>query len=197
MGLEIGYNIWKNKDGKLIKHNLTEEEDDLTWVCGRCDVTYAWEYGCSYDFNTHTSIEAVFNKEFDNYSLDTSDPEYTRILKYVDFNDFKEHVMGIVNEEYEMQSKAIASTAKRIEKLKNQIKEYQELQLKATTDFIFDKFQQKIEDCRDEIEEEQAYLDHDFEEDYDYSHAKAVEAMLDNIDKYLKQGFIISTFFSY
>lgn len=197
MGLEIGYNVWKKKKNKLVKHKLTEEQDFRTWVCGRCDVTYAWEYGCSWDYQNKKSVEAVFNKEFDGYALDTLDPEYSRTLKYVDFEDFKNHIMQVVNEEYDIWKKGKESAFKRISELEKQIKEYQELQLRTTTDVVFDKFQEKIDDCREYIAEDQRYIDIECEDDYDYTHAKAVEEMLKDIEKYLKKGFVITTFFSY
>lgn len=197
MGLDIGYKVWDNKDGKLVTHQLTKEEDDNSWVCGRCDVTYSWEYGCSFDWENKKDFEAVFNKEFDNYPLPTLDPDYSVTLKYIDFNDFKEHVMNAVEEAYTQHDECLLSAKKRINKLKDHIKEYQELQLKSTTDFVFDKFQERIDDYRDQIETEEQYIESEAEDDYNYNHAKAVENMLKNIEQYLKDGFVVSTFFSY
>lgn len=196
MSREIGYNVWENKDGKLIRHPLSQEQYDRTWVCGRCDATYVWGYGCSWDYENKKYVEAVFNKEFDNYSLNVPDLEYSRILKYIDFKDFKNHIMEVVTEEYQTAAQAKSVARKHILELKGRIKEYQELQLRSTSDFVFDKFQEKIDDCREIVSEEQSYIDIDAEEDYGYSHAKAVEQMLKDIEKYLKDGFIVSTFFS-
>ena len=53
MGLEIGFNVWKKVNNKLVKHEL--QDDDSTRTCGICDVTYAWELVCSYDYQTNTS----------------------------------------------------------------------------------------------------------------------------------------------
>lgn len=197
MGLDIGYDVWDNKDGKLIKHNLSKEEEDNTWVCGRCEVTYAWEYGCSFGWDTRKDTRAVFNKEFDNYPLPTRDPDYSVTLKYIDFNDFKEHIMNVVEEEYKEHAESLLLAKKRISKLKEEIKEYQELQLRATTDLVFDKFQEKIDNCKEQIEYDEQYLDTEADDDYNYSHAKAVENMIKHIEQYLKDGFVVSTFFSY
>ena len=105
--------------------------------------------------------------------------------------------MNVVEAEYKEHAESLLSAKKRISKLKEEIKEYQELQLRATTDLVFDKFQEKINDCKEQIEYDEEYLDTEADDDYDYSHAKAVENMIKHIEQYLKDGFVVSTFFSY
>lgn len=195
MGLEIGFNVWKNEDGKLVKYDLSEGEQDRTWVCGRCDVTNAWEYGQSTDFAKDRFIEPVFNEEFDKYLVDTEDSDYKVILNYVDFHKFKEHIMQAIDEAYHTIAESVTRAKTYIVELNEQIKEYQELQLRSTTDFVFDKFQEKVEDCRKLITEEQQYIDDSAKENH--YQIKAVENMLNDIEKYLKQGLVVTTYFSY
>lgn len=196
MGLEVGFDVWDKKDGKLVKHELSEEEHDKTWVCGRCDVTYAWDYGTSTDYEGRVFTSVVFDKEFDGYT--EKDPKYesTRVLKYIPFDEFKAHIMESVDEEIKNLTHAKHAAWVRIAEMKSQIKEYQELQLKSTTDFVFDKFQEKIEEARSNIKEDQDYIDTVEEEDYDYTHAIAVRDMLGDMEKYIKEGLVVTTFFS-
>ena len=193
MGLEIGFNLHKKVNDKLVNHKL--QDDDSTWTCGRCDVTYAWELGCSYDYQTNTSTEAVFNKEFDNYEEEHND--YKVVYKYLPFEDFKTHVMEAVNDTFNDIALSKQNSYKRIQKLENEIATYQNLQLKSETDCVFDKFQEKIEDDKREIEENEEFINSLETDDYDYTHAVKVKQMVEDIEKYLKEGYIVTTFFSF
>ena len=105
--------------------------------------------------------------------------------------------MEAVNDTFNDIALSKQNSYKRIQKLEKEIATYQNLQMKSETDFVFDKFQEKIDDDKREIEENEEFINSLEIDDYDYTHAVTVKHMVEDIEKYLKEGYIVTTFFSF
>ena len=213
MGLDIGFYVYKKeidektKKIKLIQEKLTEAQKDDTWLCGRCDVTNAWDYG--FEFNSSLAgskdkkidIVPTFDKDLDSWISPKSEYGYQYQLKYMPFEDYKKWVMGAVQEEYDNHSEMLKNTYKCINENNNKIKHYEELQLKCTkeNEFAFDKWQEKIEALQDDNTENWSIINDDDpdNEDYDYSHAKGVERLIKNMEEWQKKGYITIPYYSF
>lgn len=192
MGMEIGYNVWdKNIEA------VTLPKDEIDFVCGRCDATYAW-FNKRLDEDTP---EGTYNEITFNSTMDMAyvkDKYGTKIhLRYVPFADFKDRVMETLNRIYKEHKDDLLNARKEIAKAKEKIKTYQALQQAAQTGAAFDGFQEVIKEQEDQIDYYEDYLSTADEDDYDYSHALLVEEMLFNIAKRLDAGEIVSAYCSY
>ena len=104
--------------------------------------------------------------------------------------------MDEVNSVEDDMSDRIYDAIRSIIKAKDNIKGYQELQLRSQSELVFDKYQALINEQRDiivECEEEQM----NYKDDYDYRKAQKIQAMINDITPSLNQGFIVSVFYSY
>lgn len=198
MGLDIGYRVWKKQaNGKLTEVRI---ENDSNWIhsCYNCKVAASW-CDCRYvdrggeDF----SSEGVFDEDYDRAIVPSEEGgDYATKLFYLPFKQFKDNVMDEVKNVEDDMTDTINNAIRCIIKAKDRIKEYQELQLRSQSELVFDKYQALIDEQRGiiaECEEEQM----NYKDDYDYSKAQRIKAMINDITTYINKGFVVSVFYSY
>ena len=183
MGLDIGYRVWKKQaDGKL---NEVKLENDNNWIhsCYNCRVAASW---CDYRYvdkgGEDFCSEGVFDEDYDGVIVPSEEGDYATKLFYLPFKEFKDNVMDEVKSVEDDMIDTINNIIRSIIKAKDRIKEYQELQL-------IDEQRDIIAEC----EEEQM----NYKDDYDYSKAQRIKAMINDINTYINKGFVISVFYSY
>ncbi len=202
MGLDIGFRVWdKTPEGRLVEHKLSETDYWNSGSCGRCEMNYAWNYGCTDDYEKKIYSSPVFSKEFDGYSQTEDDSvgnSWTNKYVYVDFEDFRK----VINAKIEQVEKEHSDWSLRLLReqanMKHEIKEYRDLQLKCTeaNAYAFDRFQEEINKLKEAIAySEETYRNLD-EEDYDYSKALACKRMLELMEKFIKEGYVVTTYYS-
>lgn len=202
MGLDIGFRVWdKTPEGRLVEHKLSEADYWNSGSCGRCEMNYAWNYGCKDDYEKKIYSSPVFSKEFDGYSQTEDDSvgnSWTNKYVYVDFEDFRK----VINAKIEQVEKEHSDWSLRLLReqanMKHEIKEYRDLQLKCTeaNAYAFDRFQEEINKLKEAIAySEETYRNLD-EEDYDYSKALACKRMLELMEKFIKEGYVVTTYYS-
>lgn len=197
MGLDIGYRVWKKQaDGKL---NEVKLENDSNWIhsCYNCRVAASW---CDYRYVDKSEedfcSEGVFDEDYDGAIVPSEEGDYATKLFYLPFKEFKDNVMGEVKSVEDDMFDTIHNAIRCEMKAKDRIKEYQELQLRSQSELVFDKYQALINEQRDiiaECEEEQM----NYKDDYDYSKAQRIKAMINDITTYINKGFVVSVFYSY
>ena len=197
MGLDIGYRVWKKQaNGKLTEVKI---ENDSNWIssCYNCRVAASW-YDNRYvdkggeDFCS----EGVFDEYYDGAIVPSEEGDYATKLFYLPFKEFKDNVMDEVKSVEDDMTDTIHNAIRCIIKAKDNIKEYQELQLRSQSELVFDKYQALINEQRDiiaEYEEEQM----NYKNDYDYSKAQRIKAMINDITTYINKGFVVSVYYSY
>ena len=197
MGLDIGYRVWKKQaNGKLTEVKI---ENDSNWIssCYNCRVAASW-YDNRYvdkggeDFCS----EGVFDEDYDGAIVPSEGGDYATKLFYLPFREFKDNIMDEVKSVEDYMNDTIHNAICCIIKAKDRIKEYQELQLRSQSELVFDKYQALIDEQRDiisECEEEQM----NYKDDYDYSKAQRIKAMINDITTYINKGFVVSVYYSY
>lgn len=208
MGLDIGYTLYKNDDGKLSRYELPENKMWDTWSCGRCECNYAWSYGSDlhalYGWGdkdeNNTYYTPTFTKEFDDYVLNDLDENSSLVhkLKYIPFSEFKEEIENAINEVVKGREELVQQANTNIKSIDDKIREYRDLQIKCTENqkFAFKQWQEKVEELQDDKERELAYINEDPMEDYDYQKAMQLSRMLKDMQTFLDEGYIITTFYS-
>ena len=197
MGLDIGYRVWKKQaNGKLTEVKI---ENDSNWIssCYNCRVVASW---CDYRYvdkgGESFCSEGVFDEDYDGAIVSSEEGDYATKLFYLPFKEFKDNVMDEVNNVEDDMTDTIHNAIRCIIKAKDNIKEYQELQLRSQSELVFDKYQALINEQRDiiaECEEEQM----NYKDDYDYSKAQRIKAMINDITTYINKGFVVSVYYSY
>lgn len=195
MGLEIGFNLYK-KSPFDERREFVESDIDTQCVCGRTKSTGSW--GELFNFTAKDSIIPVFQKELDGYVRASED--YTETYMYTDFNNFKSAVMDAVNDDLEDCRQIKQSMYKRVKELQTNITELRELQKSCTEDnsYAFDRWEGQIQDYAEAIRSLQRDLSDFEDDDYQYGHAVAVQKMLEEMEKYVKENeYYVIPFFSY
>ena len=198
MGLDIGYRVWKKQaDGKL---NEVKIENDSNWIhsCYNCRVAASW---CDYRYvdkgEEDFCSEGVFDEDYDGVIVPSEEgDDYATKLFYLPFREFKDNVMDEVKSVENDMADTIHNAIRCEMKAKDNIKGYQELQLRSQSELVFDKYQALINEQRDiiaECEEEQM----NYKDDYDYSKAQRIKAMINDITTYINKGFVVSVYYSY
>lgn len=197
MGLDIGYRVWKKQaNGKLTEVKI---ENDSNWIssCYNCRVAASW---CDYRYvdkgEEDFCSEGVFDEDYDGAIVPSEEGDYATKLFYLPFKEFKDNVMDEVKSVEDDMTDTIHNAIRCIIKAKDRIKEYQELQLRSQSELVFDKYQALINEQRDiiaECEEEQM----NYKDDYDYSKAQRIKAMINDITTYINKGFVVSVYYSY
>lgn len=197
MGLDIGYRVWKKQtNGKLTEVKI---ENDSNWIhsCYNCRVVNSWCDNRYVDKGGEDFCsEGVFDEDYDGAIVPSEEGDYATKLFYLPFKEFKDNVMDEVKIVEDDMTDTINSAIRCIIKAKDRIKEYQELQLRSQSELVFDKYQALIDEQRDiiaECEEEQM----NYKDDYDYSKAQRIKAMINDITTYINKGFVVSVFYSY
>lgn len=195
MGLEIGFNLYK-KSPFDERREFVESDIDTQCVCGRTKSTGSW--GELFNFTAKDSVIPVFQKELDGYVRASED--YTKTYMYTDFNNFKFAVMDAVNDDLEDCRQIKQSMYKRVKELQTNITELRELQKSCTEDnsYAFDRWEGQIQDYAEAIRSLQRDLSDFEDDDYQYGHAVAVQKMLEEMEKYVKENeYYVIPFFSY
>lgn len=198
MGLDIGYRVWKKQaDGKLAEVKI---ENDSNWVhsCYNCRVAASW---CDYRYvdkgGEDFCSEGVFDEDYDGAIVPSEEEgDYATKLFYLPFREFKGNVMDEVKSVEDDMADTINNAIRCIIKAKDNIKGYQELQLRSQSELVFDKYQALINEQRDiivECEEKQMY----YKDDYDYNKAQRIKTMINDITTYINKGFVVSVYYSY
>ena len=228
MGMEIGFNIYKEKVDQVTKEKILEQvefpSDYINWCCGRSFVTYAWDYKDLISkitkddrdyldpvINSDLMKEIIFDKEWDQYVIKTTMTHpvgelYTKFV-YVDFNEFKQAILEVTKKAKDDHKEIINNLNKEIADIDLQIRHYEDLQVRCATKAAFENFQDLIEASKqdqNELKQELADLkvspsDPNFglQSDYDYLKAYQVEDMLSEMEKYMKEKYIVTIFVSY
>lgn len=197
MGLDIGYRVWKKQaNGKLAEIKL---ENDSNWIhsCYNCRVAASW-CDCRYVDRGGENFysEGVFDEDYNHVIVPSEEGDYATKLFYLPFKEFKDNVMDEVKRVEDDMTDRINTAIRCIIKAKDNIKGYQELQLRSQSELVFDKYQALINEQRDiiaECEEEQM----NYKDDYDYNKAQRIKAMINDITTYINKGFVISVYYSY
>ena len=198
MGLDIGYRVWKKQaDGKL---NEVKLENDSNWIhsCYNCRVAASW---CDYRYvdkgGEDFYSEGVFDEDYDGAIVPSEEGgDYATKLFYLPFKEFKDNVMDEIKSVENDMADTIHNAIRCEMKAKDNIRGYQELQLRSQSELVFDKYQALINEQRDiiaECEEEQM----NYKDDYDYSKAQRIKAMINDITTYINKGFVVSVYYSY
>ena len=204
MGMEIGFNIYKEKIDPSTKEKTLEQvefpSDYINWCCGRSVVTYAWDYKDliskitkdDRDYldpvtNSDLMKEIIFDKEWDQYVIETTMTHpvgelYTKFV-YVDFNEFKQAILEVTKKVKNDHKEIINNLNKEIADIDSQIRHYEDLQVRCTTKVAFENFQDLIEASkqdRNELKQELADLEvspdnPNFGRQSDYDYLKACE----------------------
>lgn len=197
MGLDIGYRVWKKQtNGKLTEVKI---ENDSNWIssCYNCRVAASWYDNRYVDKGEEDFCsEGVFDEDYDGAIVPSEEGDYATKLFYLPFREFKDNVMDEVKNVEDDMTDTIHNAIRCIIKAKDRIKEYQELQLRSQSELVFDKYQALIDEQRDiisECEEEQM----NYKDDYDYSKAQRIKAMINDITTYINKGFVVSVYYSY
>lgn len=202
MGLDIGFNVYEKKPldekGEYIDAKAEVElKYGYDWVCGRTESTIAWS--SMFKFDSDNATVPVFQKALDG-KIRGYDSEYSEKYEYVDFEDFKNSVLSVVNSDLEESRDEKQRIANKILKLNSDILELRELQAKLTEghEFAFNMWREEIDEKKDAIEElHESYENFDVD-DYEYSHAVAVKDMLLEMEKLIKEDkYYIIPYFSY
>lgn len=206
MSLEIGYSIYKNDNGKLIK--LKQDEINAvfganfwgrTWACGRNDINYAWGRGYDFRSSDQCAFSPVFDKAFDGYIFDKDEWGWCEKLEYADFDEFVKKVTADFADKQEEAHQAKFNLYRQIRQLQNKIKDLRELQKSCTPnqEFAFDKWTEEICDIENDIDEKTEYIDgDDFKDCYDLNHIDAVNEMINDMRDIQKKGYIVVPFYS-
>lgn len=196
MGLEIGYKVF---DKKLFPIKIDDNEQNF--VCGRCDVTHSWynrAFDANYSDDNDKFVEVVvFNPEYDgHYSYYDNNDEYCMRMHYVPFKDFEKKVKYAIDEAFKNHADYIAEVKDLAHEKFVAIDEYRNLQLKAKTTAAFDGYQKLIEEAASCLAEYTNALKTYDEDDYEYTHAKIIKEMLENIKKHLDNGEVVIAYYS-
>lgn len=206
MGLEIGFSIYKKEkdnEGKLFlkKVDFPKEKEDDSWSCGRCEVNYSWGYGCKEETGEITRV--TFDKELDNYVIPQTKEEkehgyYPVILHYIPYEEYKGKVKEAIDNVNKEILEAKHSFFSKILANKKAITELRELQKScgADNEFAFDKWTKEIKELRQDNLYLQSNIDRYEEEDYDASHAKRLEKLLQYLEECQKEGYVCIPWYS-
>lgn len=193
MGLDIGFNLYRKEKGKFVPIEL----NDKNWVCGRCDATYAWDYGFDLTHNDY-DVVPVFNAAYDNEQLNE-----TTKMKYIPFKNFFEVVNDRLKAVYEERSQCYSNMQERVNRLYDEIKELRKLQKSCTADnaYAFDRWEERIREIKADIDASEDELATFHQDDYDYCRFVAVRDMLIKMREYVSgeedNEYIVVPFFSY
>lgn len=206
MGLELGFTIYKKErdnEGKLSlkKVDFPKDREYDSWSCGRCDVNYSWEFGSEQKNGKIT--RPTFNKELDNYTMPQTEEAkkngyWPETLRYIPFDEFKEHVEAAIDETFEVGQDVIRSLRSQIEENKETIKELRQLQMKCKpeNEFAFDKWTEEIKELKQRSIDLEASIDSYYEEDYEMSKAKSLKTILQYLEECQEKGYVCLPWFS-
>lgn len=198
MGQEIGFDLYEkapfDKDRTLIAvKNLGDY-----YVCGRTDSTNSW--GDLFKFE-HTSEDTpVFQEGLIGKEYRSVDDDFVRHYVACDFDEFKQHVMTSVTDDFDACDKDKRALLTSINNLKKSNGELRELQKTCTEEqsYAFDRWEEEIHENKQSIAElTEAYAEYD-DDDYVYLHAKWVKELLEDMERYIKEDkYYVIPFFSY
>lgn len=210
MSLEIGFDLY-NKEDFLEKGALVtpEEAKGLDFYSsGRCSINEAW--GDLFNFNLSSTAEdsvylvPVFQKELDGkvyyYKNEEGKVCSTTNYKYVDLKDFMSRIEEEIEEVETTQFEYRMMLFDQNRKLEKKIKSLRELQKTCTEDnaYAFSKWTEEITNLEERIENNEYQINHDTEDDYDYTKAQEMKDLLNSLEKYVKEDkYFVIPFFSF
>lgn len=196
MGLDIGYHLYK-KQPVDERSEFTEFEGfEPSWVCGRCEVNYSW--GELFKHSDSKETTPVFQEGLADKRFVEGD--YVEDFELVKFEDFKRIVQNEIDHTFEQGREEKKSLLESIRRKEEQKKELRNLQKSCTEDeeFAFEKWGDEIRDLDSDIAELKDCLDSYDDEDYDWTHARAVQNLLNEMEKKLEEDeYYVVPFFSY
>lgn len=193
MGLDIGFTLYEKKpfdeEGKLVRADI---DIDDNWLCGWGKPNESW--GSLFEFGEQY-IVPVFQKELADKEFKLE--EFSEKYRLVDFDEFADYVREACADEYREASERRNEVYKEIAEANESIEELRELQKGCTEDnaFAFERWGHEISELKDRIK----FLDERLKEnDFgDENQAKSVNALLESMEKYLKEDkYYVIPYFS-
>ena len=217
MGLDIGFTLYEKKpldeEGKLVavklsnikvglwrrvlfflKHGKRYKADEYeNWRCGWGKPNESW--GSLFEFNDLEYVTPVFQEGIVKHPQILE--EFKETYKLVDFDLFADYVHEACTDAYVEADEERAKLLDNQRECQETIKELRNLQRGCTEDnqYAFDRWEEKISTCRNRIENSKKLLqENDFA---DENQAKSVNALLDSMEKYLKEDrYYVIPYFS-
>lgn len=193
MGLELGYDLYNKNDfgdrGALVKANI-----DTSYICGRCDVNSA--FGDYFMYRKDVAEVPVFQKELGGKTVTLND--CTVSLRYVEWNDFIKTIEAAMHEDSMELAHRKTDNIKRRWFLEKEIKELRELQKTCTEDnaYAFAKWEEQIQDIKDEIIELEDWYNDGYKEEYSY--IQSMRDLLDEMKEHIDENkYYVIPYFSY
>lgn len=183
MSTEIGYNVYNPETGKIVSN----EHDD--WMCGRNDITECWNQYFNFAWENDKNYSPIFVKEYDNVAIG----EIKR--KYVSIDDFISAVSNDLDYQDQENVKVRNSISCSNYEYKARIKELRELQRDCTKNqsYAFDKWNDEIDDIRQEMKENEDFLN----ENEDGDRINTVRKMLADMKADHDKGLIVLPYYSF
>ena len=206
MGLDLGFTIYKKErdnEGKLLlrKVEFPKDREDDAWSCGRCDVNYSWDFGG--EQRNGKIIRPTFDEELNNYTMPQTEEAkkcgfWPETLRYVPFEEFKEHVEAAINETIEEGLDTVRSLRSQIAENEEEIKELRQLQkeCKPDNEFAFNKWAEEISELKRQNSNLAFDIDSFEEEDYDNSKARSLRTVLQYLEECQEEGYVCIPWFS-
>lgn len=224
MGREVGFEFYKLVNNKLIKapvatidYGSGPEQESCLFICGRCEATeifltavcdkephhYGWsdtplkpeeKYSACLLLNHH-ELDG-FEVHEDNADSWFGDPEWFTKYFYVGFDQFKK--MFDFDKAQKEHDDCINELKEGIADYRKEIESLRIHQENAKTKAAFDGFKESINEIKEKIQQNEAYIKEMEEDDYDYDHYMYIKNYLASVERLMKEDpeLIVAVFAS-
>lgn len=204
MGLDVGFEFYIFRNGKLEEANIIDSWDNKKCnylnICGRCNATYLFtnlidQFRKKSAFSDDAKPEdkytphALLNhQEMDGYEDHTDEKNnegWFRKYFFLSLNDFKTHFnFEEVQEKHDNLLKELNEELVELEKEVESLRVHQE---NAKTKVSFNCFEEKIKVLKEEITYKKAYVKDTEEDDYDYNHYVWIKEDIEKVEEIIKK----------
>lgn len=205
MGVEVGFEFYKFKNGKLEEENIIEDWDHIVCnylnICGRCDATYLFvdlveRFNKSSSYKDDAKPEDKYysylllnHPELDGYE-DHSEQDnwdgWFRKYFFFSLKAFKSHFdFDNAQEKHDKLLKDLNEELVDMQKELESIRTHQE---NAKTKAAFDGFEEKIKEVKENITYKKDYIKDIEEDDYDYNHYMWIKEDIERVEQIIKDN---------
>ena len=215
MGVDVGFEFYKYKNGKLEEANIIKDYRDMCndlFICGRCNATYLFvnlverfKKKDSYRNDAkpedkYSSYLLLNHPELDGLEDHSNEKEWNGWFKkyfYFSLEDFKSSF-----DFDEAQTKHDNYLKELNEELVDMQKELESLRMhqeNAKTKVAFDGFEEKIKEIKESIKSQKNYIKDIEEDDYDYNHYVWIKQDIERVEEIIKNDpdIVVVAFASY
>ena len=202
MGVDVGFEFFKYKNGKLEKANIIEK-DGRYWnylnICGRCDATYifirlveqfkkegSWRDDCKPE-DKYSSYLLLNHPELDgleDHSNQNQCCQYFKKYFYLSLADFKSNFD--FDEAQETHDNLLKDLNEELAEMQKELESIRVHQENAKTKAAFDGFEEKIQDIKEKIQYKKEYIKDIEEDDYGYNHYMWIKKDIEHVEKIIK-----------